>query len=51
MMRVTKVLKKFEFGETKIIENIEREWQSVKTVRPKTMGMMHTGFLTFARKI
>lgn len=51
LIKITKVLKKFEFGEFKIIENIEREWQSVKTVRPKTMGMMHTGFLTFARKI
>ena len=32
------------------VENIVREWQTERTVRPKTMGLMHTGFLTFARK-
>lgn len=51
LIRITKVVNKTGFGEIKILENIEREWQATKTVRPKTMGMMHTGFLTFARKI
>jgi len=51
LLKIVKSLKKAGFGNFKIIENIEREWQSTKTVRPKTMGMMHTGFLTFARKV
>jgi len=51
LIRISKVVKGAKFGEMKIVENIEREWQAIKTVRPKTMGMMHTGFLTFARKI
>lgn len=51
LIKITKTVKKFGFVELKIVENIEREWQAIKTVRPKTMGMMHTGFLTFARKI
>lgn len=51
LIKISKVLGKMSFGETKIVENIEREWQATKTLRPKTMGMMHTGFLTFSRKI
>ena len=50
LLRISKTLKKFNFNHLKTVENIEREWQFTKTVRPKTMGMMHTGFLTFARK-
>lgn len=44
-------LKKREFVDIKTVENIVREWKSDYTIRPKTMGIMHTGFLTFARKI
>lgn len=51
LLKTIKVVKKMGFGEVKIVENIEREWQAIKTVRPKTVGLMHTGFLTFARKI
>lgn len=51
LIKITKIVKKFGFSEMKIVENIEREWQAIKTVRPKTIGLMHTGFLTFARKI
>lgn len=51
LIKISRLLSKMSFAEMKIVENIEREWQSTKTVRPKTMGMMHTGFLTFARKI
>ena len=50
LLRTSKALSKEKFNHLKIVENIEREWQFTKTVRPKTMGMMHTGFLTFARK-
>lgn len=51
LLRIIKVLKRTHFGEMKIVENIEREWQAERTVRPKTMGLMHTGFLTFTRKV
>jgi tRNA (adenine57-N1/adenine58-N1)-methyltransferase len=51
LLKITKAVKKVGLADFKIIENIEREWQSTKTIRPKTMGMMHTGFLTFARKV
>ena len=36
----------------KVIEVIEREWEvSGINVRPKNIGLLHTGFLLFARKI
>jgi len=44
-------IKKKNFIDIKTVENIVREWQSERTLRPKTMGLMHTGFLTFARKV
>lgn len=50
LIRVRKKLLKKNFAEIKTVENIVREWQMTKTVRPKTVGLMHTGFLTFARK-
>lgn len=45
-----KEIKKAEFVEIKTVENIVREWQVDQTTRPKTIGLMHTGFLTFAKK-
>lgn len=39
------------FCRIKTVENIVREWQVEKFTRPKTIGMMHTGFLTFGRKV
>ncbi len=50
MIKVVREIKKY-FSEAKIVENIVREWQSERTIRPKTMGLMHTGWLTFARKL
>jgi tRNA (adenine57-N1/adenine58-N1)-methyltransferase len=56
IMKVVNEIKKKNFSEPKTVENIVREWQSgihqteVYT-RPKTVGLMHTGFITFARKI
>lgn len=44
-------IKKKNFCEVKTVENIVREWKVELTTRPKTMGLMHTGFLTFARKL
>ena len=43
-------IRKSGFCEIKTVESIAREWQTERTTRPKTMGLMHTGFLTFARK-
>jgi tRNA (adenine57-N1/adenine58-N1)-methyltransferase len=48
---VVNEMKRRKFSEIKIVENIVREWQVEKNVRPKTIGLMHTGFLTFARKM
>lgn len=48
---VVKKLKRKNFSNIKVIENIVREWEVEKASRPKTIGLMHTGFLTFARKI
>jgi len=49
--KVVNELKKYDFINVKILENIQREWQSVKQfTRPKTYMLAHTGFLTFARK-
>ena len=50
MLKVVKKMKKLGFR-IKIVENIVREWQSLKTTRPKTLGVMHTGFLIFGRKV
>jgi len=45
-------LKKYDFVGIKILENIQREWQSLgKLTRPKNYMLAHTGFLTFARKM
>ncbi len=51
LIKVSKAVKKLNFSEVKIVENIVREWQTERTTRPKTMGLMHTGWITFARKI
>ena len=51
LTKIIKAVKKEDFIDIKTVENIVREWQSERTLRPKTMGLMHTGFLTFARKV
>ena len=51
LMKSVKILKRYNFSDTRVIENIVREWQTERTTRPKTMGLVHTGWLTFARKI
>ncbi len=51
LLKTCKEIEKFEFAEMKILENIVREWQFEKTLRPKTKGIMHTGFITIARKV
>jgi tRNA (adenine57-N1/adenine58-N1)-methyltransferase len=45
-------LKKYGFTSKKIMEIIQRDWQSVgKLTRPRNYMLAHTGFLTFARKM
>ncbi len=50
LMGILGELKKKDFTRIKTVENIVREWKVDYTTRPKTMGIMHTGFLTFAKK-
>ncbi len=38
------------FVEVKTVECIKREWQVGSFTRPKTLGLLHTGWLMFARK-
>jgi len=50
LVGTTKEIKKEKFSEIKTVENIVREWKVDRTTRPKTMGLMHIGFLTFAKR-
>jgi len=50
--KVYEELKKHDFTSVRILENIQREWQSLGSLtRPKNYMLAHTGFLTFARKM
>lgn len=51
VISVFREIEKLNFSQIKIFENVVREWQIEKYARPKSFGLMHTGFLTFARKI
>lgn len=46
---VANEMKKY-FNDIFTVESIVREWQAGNFTRPKSSGIMHTGFLTFARK-
>ncbi len=51
VIKVLEEMKKYKFKEIKTVENIVREWQSeYGFTRPKTQGIMHTGWLTFGKK-
>lgn len=52
IQKIWRELKKYDFKQLKILENIQREWQieGRSFTRPKTHMLAHTGFLTFARK-
>lgn len=44
-------IKRFSFTEVNTVENIVREWKSeYNYTRPKTLGILHTGWITFGRK-
>jgi tRNA (adenine57-N1/adenine58-N1)-methyltransferase len=51
VIAVVREMRKLNFSYINTVENIVREWQTERTTRPKTMGLMHTGFITFARKV
>lgn len=51
VISVVREIERKGFSNIKTVENIVREWQVEKFARPKTVGLMHTGFLTFARKV
>jgi len=49
---VTAVQADEAFVHLKTVELVQREWEIIeRKVRPKTTQTVHTGFLTFARKI
>jgi tRNA (adenine57-N1/adenine58-N1)-methyltransferase len=47
---VNEKVEEMPFVEVNTVECIKREWQVGDFTRPKTLGLMHTGWLTFARK-
>ncbi|MCD6403525.1 MAG: tRNA (adenine-N1)-methyltransferase [Candidatus Aenigmarchaeota archaeon] len=51
VLKVKKEIQKRNFTDVKVVESIVREWKVEKYTRPSTLGIMHTGFLTFARKV
>ena len=50
LITVQKIIKKMNTIEKRIMEVFVREWQYEKTLRPKTKGIVHTGFISLARK-
>jgi tRNA (adenine57-N1/adenine58-N1)-methyltransferase catalytic subunit len=48
---VVKEIKKKGFSEVKTVENIVRFWDVGEHTLPQRSGIMHTGFMTFARKV
>jgi len=48
---VMKEMKKLDFTQIQTIENIQRSWQVSDFTHPRPSGILHTGFMTFARKI
>ncbi|HKZ41519.1 MAG TPA: tRNA methyltransferase, partial [Candidatus Hodarchaeales archaeon] len=48
---VRAAMERKDFSKPKTVENIVREWDVRSHTLPARSGIMHTGFLTFARKI
>lgn len=48
---VTEQIERKDFSKPKTVENIVREWDVRSHTLPARSGIMHTGFLTFARKV
>lgn len=51
LIKTRRILKKLGFYKVETFESILREWQYEKTLRPKTLGIVHTGFITLGRKL
>ena len=51
LITVRKKIRELNFTQTKTVENITREWRVGRHTLPEVSGVMHTGWLTFARKI
>ncbi|MDI6825909.1 MAG: methyltransferase domain-containing protein [Candidatus Aenigmarchaeota archaeon] len=51
VISVRKKIEKMNFTQVKTVENITREWRVGKHTLPEVSGVLHTGWLTFARKI
>jgi tRNA (adenine57-N1/adenine58-N1)-methyltransferase len=51
VITVRREIEKKGFCEVRTVENIVREWQVRAGTRPKTVGLVHTGWLTFARRV
>lgn len=51
VISVRKEIEKLNFTQIKTIENITREWRVGRHTLPEVSGVIHTGWLTFARKI
>lgn len=49
--KVIEEIKKYNFTQISTVENILRYWDVRQHTLPQRRGLMHTGFLTFARKI
>ena len=50
VISVREEIEKLDFKEIKTVENIVREWRVGRHTLPEVSGVMHTGWLTFARK-
>jgi len=48
---IAKEINNYNFTQISTVENILRYWDVREHTLPKRQGLMHTGFLTFARKI
>jgi len=48
---VTKSIRKMNFADIKTVENIVREWKVDEFTHPVPSGILHTGWLTIARKV
>jgi len=50
-LNLVKKIKKFGFSQPFLVESIVREWKVENGTRPKSKGLLHTGFLLFTRKV
>ena len=50
VISVREEIERLNFREIKTVENIVREWRVGRHTLPEVSGLMHTGWLTFARK-